>query len=197
MTLTLQTIRDHYPSPYSWETLTKAIGSDLKTKLSIGDVLISNGLDDALWCLQCLEPRTRVAAIMPAVKRASAHTTDQRVHNCIADIDKWLAGDDEVDLRASARTAAQVVRTARTAAQVVRTAEAAEAAAEAAAWTTAEAAEVAGVAQAAARAAEVAQVAQAAAEAAEVAGVASWAVERKLQEADLLAMFPPMILKGE
>ena len=176
MTLTLQTIQDHNPSPCFWETLTKAIGSDLTTELSIGDVLISNGLDDALRCLRFLEPRTRVAAILPAVKRASVYTTDQRVHNCIADIEKWLAGDDTVDLMAAAR------------------------AARAAAWAEQAASWAAGAADAA-RAAALAE--QAALEAAEKAATASWAAGaagaagRKLQEADLLAMFPPMILKRE
>ena len=148
MTLTLQVIRDHRPCQGGWETLTKAIGSNLTTELSIGNVLISNGLDDALWCLECLEPRVRVAAIMPAVKRAAVHIDDKRVHDCIADIDKWLAGDDTVDLDA----------------------------AEVASWAAALRAE---------------QAAQAAAQA------ASWEAERKLQEADLLVMFPPIILKGE
>ena len=155
MTLTLQIIRDHSPCTDGWKTLTKAIGSDLTTELSIGDVLITNGLEDALWCLQCLEPRVRVAAIIPAVKRASVHTTDHRVHDCISAIEKWLVGDETVDLMAAAKAAAWAARAA---------AWATEAATEAAAWA-----------------------AEAAAEAA----------ERKLQEADLLDMFPPMILKGE
>ena len=71
MTLTLQTIKDHSPYTEGWKKLTKAIGSDLNIELSIGDVVIANGLNDALWCLQCLEPRVRVAAVMPAVKRAA------------------------------------------------------------------------------------------------------------------------------
>ena len=171
MTLTLQVIRDHRPCQGGWKALTKSIGSDLTTELSIGDVVISNGINDALWCLQCLEPRVRVAAIMPTVKRASVHTDDKRVHDCIADIDKWLAGDDTVDLKAVARAAAW----------------AAAEAAEEASWSVAEAAQAA--AQAAALRAE--QAAQAAAQA------SSWEAERKLQEADLLVMFPPIILKGE
>ena len=171
MTLTLQVIRDHKLCPSGWNTLTKSIGSDLTTELSIGDVLISNGLDDALWCLSYLvEPRVRVAAIMPAVKRVSVHIDDKRVHDCIADIDTWLAGDDTVDLDA----------------------------AEAASWSAAEAAEEASwsVAEAAVAAAQAAALrAEQAAQAASQA--ASWEAERKLQEADLLVMFPPIILKGE
>jgi len=168
MTLTLQVIRDHRPCQGGWKALTKSIGSDLTTELSIGDVVISNGINDALWCLQCLEPRVRVAAIMPTVKRASVHTDDKRVHDCIADIDKWLAGDDTVDLKAVAR--------------------AAEAAAGAAAGA-------ARAAEAAARAVARAAAGEAWGAAGTAARAASWAAARKLQRADLLAMFPPMILK--
>ena len=100
MTLTLQEIRDHIPCQSGWKKLTKAVGNDMTTKLSIGDVIISNGLDDALWCLRCLDPRKRVAAIIPAVKRASVSTDDQRVHDCVNDIEKWLAGDNSINLSA-------------------------------------------------------------------------------------------------
>ena len=171
MTITLRQIRDAGPcgrKPASDGTLTgfcklldglgePLVSPNLNRVLSIGDVALINGLDDALWCLQVLPPRERVAAIMPAVKRASSHTTDQRVHDCIAAIDRWLAGDDTVDLRASAWAA--------------WAAEAAQAAAEAA--------------RAAAWAAE-AQAAEAARE-----------TERAAQLADLLAMFPPVIVKME
>ena len=56
---------------------------------------------------QCSGSRVRVAAVLPAVKRASVYTTDQRVHDCTADIEKWLAGDDTVDLQAAARSASE------------------------------------------------------------------------------------------
>lgn len=74
--------------------------TDLDTiRWSIGDVARVN-LDDALWCL-CMvaDPRQRVAAIMPAVRRASRHTSDSRVHDCITQISRWLTGED-VDLAA-------------------------------------------------------------------------------------------------
>ena len=118
MTLTLGTIRDHDPCEPGWRTLTKTLGTiDPTTELSIGDVVLSNGLADALWCLGCLEPRQRIAAIMPSVRRASALTADQRVHDCIAAIDRWLAGDDTVYLRKAARAAweASAARAARAA----------------------------------------------------------------------------------
>ena len=199
MTLTLQTIRDHSRCASVWKTLTKAIGSDLTTELSIGDVVISNGINDALWCLQCLEPRVRIAAIMPTVKRASVHTDDKRVHDCIADIDKWLAGDDTVDLKAVARAAGEAgaaEAVSRAAGAAARAAEAAQAAKAAKAVArAAQAAWKARAAEAAARAVARAAAGEAWGAAGTAARAASWAAARKLQRADLLAMFPPMILK--
>ena len=98
MTLTLQEIRDHSPCQSGWKKLTKAVGNDMTTKLSIGDVVLSNGLDDALWCFRCLETKKRVAGIIPAVKRAAVHSKDQRVHDCVKDIENWLAGDNSINL---------------------------------------------------------------------------------------------------
>jgi pyruvate/2-oxoglutarate dehydrogenase complex dihydrolipoamide acyltransferase (E2) component len=139
--------------------------TDLDTILwSIGDVA-NTDLNDALWCLRLVDDRrTRVAAVMPAVKRASAHTTDERVHWAIGQIDLWLAGDDSVDLGA-ASAAAWAASAA---------ASAARAAARAAAWA----------------AADVVEAALAAAwAAADVAEARS--TERAHQKADLIKAFPP------
>ena len=185
--ITLQQIRDAGPCESGWRKLNKTLGNpDLSVEISIGDVVLSNGLDDALWCLRVLPPRERVAAIMPSVRRASARTSDPRVHECIADIDRWLAGDASVDMRAAwavAWTAAgecwdAVAWTAAARAAAFAAAEAAFAAAEAAAW--------------AARAAEFA----AAEAAAWAARAAASATEREQQRRDLLDMFPPMGLRA-
>jgi hypothetical protein len=110
--ITLGMIRSHDPCEPSWRTLIRALGtSDPDTTLTIGDVAASNGAAAAMWCLRCIEdPRVRVRAVLPAVKRASRHTTDQRVHDCIAMIDRWLDGRASYDeLRAAARAAARAV----------------------------------------------------------------------------------------
>ena len=168
-TITLQQIRDAGPCEDGWRKLNKALGHpDLSAEISIGDVVLSNGLEDALWCLRVLPPRERVAAVMPSVRRASAHTSDQRVHECIADIDRWLAGDDNVDI--------QEARAAATAAAAWAAAEAREAEAAEAAWAAAEAAE------GTVRAAEAAE---------EAVRAAGWKAERAQQRRDLLDMFPP------
>ena len=188
MTLTLGTIRDRSPCERGWRTLTKALGTTApETELSIGDVVLANGLDDALWCLQCLEPRQRVAAIMPTVRRVSAITADQRVHDCISAVQRWLDGDDSVDLRAAEAAARAAARAAR-------------ATARATARAAADAADAAAGAAGAARATQAA--AWAAERAAWAAEMAAWATqaalgpdERDRQITDLLAMFPPIRLK--
>ena len=105
-TITLGDIRAKRPCAPGWAKLTETLGTTvLTTELTIGDILIANGLNDALWALRCLPRREAVAAVMPAVKRASVHTTDQRVHDCIAAVDRWIAGDDSVDLKTAAAAA--------------------------------------------------------------------------------------------
>ena len=83
---------------------------------AIGDVALVS-LNDALWCLRLVDDRrTIVRAIMPTVKRASTHTSDPRVHDCIAAIERWLDGGDGADLGHAARGA----RAARAAANEFR-----------------------------------------------------------------------------
>ena len=226
--ITLGNIRAKEPCAPGWAKLTETLGTtNLAVELSIGDILIANGRSDALWALRCLPPREAVAAVMPAVKRASVHTTDQRVHDCIAAVDSWLAGDDSVDLKTAAVAEAWVAAAAAAAEAALRDAWAAEAARAAmaaaraagavaasaeAALRDAWAAEAAAAAMAAARAAVAAAAAakaaeSAAAKAAESAESAEWAewaaeaaaaaAERDMQASDLLAMFPPIRLKAE
>ncbi len=111
--ITLQQIRDQRPCEEGWKTLLTALGNpkDLNLQVSIGDVAKSNGAQDALWCCRCISDRRFVVSlIMPAVKRASVHTTDSRVHECISALEKWLAGDDSVDLDAAPYYAANAAR---------------------------------------------------------------------------------------
>ena len=194
--ITLADIRAHHPCEDGWRKLITALGtSEPATRLTIGDVAKANGAADAMWCLRCIDDhRVRIAAVMPAVRRASAHTTDQRAHDCIAAIERWLAGDDSVDLRA-ARAAARAAGWAATEAA----AEAAEAAwaaeAEEATWAAEAAAEAAEAAEAAwaAEAEEATWAAEAAAEAAE----AAWAEERTRQRDDLIQMFGLLAMEGK
>ena len=171
--ITLGAIRAHSPCEEGWRKLLKTLGtSDPETVLSIGDVAKSNGAPDAFWCLRCIEdPRVRVRAVMPVVKRASAYTTDQRVHDCIATLDQWLAGNDVQHLTAAAWLAA---RSARSAAWL--------------AWGAAFAVEAWGAA------AFASEAARAAAFAAEESGDSREA-ERARQVEDLIAQFPLHAIK--
>ena len=171
--ITLGNIRAKEPCAPGWAKLTETLGTTvLTTELTIGDILIANGLNDALWALRCLPRREAVAAVMPAVKRASVHTTDQRVHDCIAAVDSWLAGDDSVDLKTEAAAEAWVASAG------------AASRAACAAWAASAGAEAAEAARAAS-AVSAAWVADAR------------ATERNMQASDLLAMFPPIRLKAE
>jgi hypothetical protein len=181
MTFTLSDARKHNACEDGYDRFAKALrkahpNADIEQiNWSIGDVATVN-VEDALWCLRLLDDKRQiVAAIMPAVKRASTHTTDERVHFCIAEIERWLAGDDSIDLTAAADAAAYAA------------ANAAERALRAAADAAAGAAYAAAAAAWAAAAAAAAWAAAAAAGAA--AGAAS---ERRAQRQDLIAMFPPI-----
>ena len=57
ITTTLSAIRAHGPCRSGWVKLNKALGPDWGDKpVSFRQILASNGLDDALWCLRVLPP---------------------------------------------------------------------------------------------------------------------------------------------
>ena len=97
MRLTLQQIRDRSPCREGWTKLLKSLGnpSDMSITVSIGEIARSNGPQDALWCLRCAEfdRRDIIRAILPSVKRAAVHITDQRVSDCIALLERWLVDE--------------------------------------------------------------------------------------------------------
>jgi hypothetical protein len=162
----------------------------MDTVISLGDVAKSNDTADAWWCVRVLDwsdmalRRQVIAALIPSVERAAKHTTDKRVHDCIAVIHDWIAGKP-ADLNAAAWPAG--------AAAAAWAAWPAGAAAEAAAWP----AGAAGAARAAAAAwAWAARAAAAeAAEAAAAAAAEAEALEREAQRQELITAFPPLILK--
>ena len=188
LTFTLSDIRKHRPCEDGWKKLLRGLGYrngdyDPEHRVSLADVAIINGVLDAMWCLRCLEwgdmsLRRAVidTVILPAAKRASVHTSDKRVHAHIAVLEKWVAGNDTIDLRANAATAA-----ARAAANAAWAA-AATADAAWAAWAAARAAaDAAWAAWAAAATANAAWTAAATANAAWAAAAtadAAWAAAR-------------------
>ncbi len=167
--LTLQQIRDQSPCTDGWTKLLKSLGNPpMDTVISLGDVAKSNNAADAWWCVRALDwsnmtlRRQVIAALILSLERSAKHTTDKRVHDCIAVIHDWVSGKP-ADLNAAAWAARAAARAAE------------------AAWAAAEAA------WAAARAAEAAWAAEAA--------EAAWAAEKETQRQELIAAFPPLILK--
>ncbi len=55
--ITLQKIKDANPCADGWATVLKSKGgtkADMRAEFPLTDIIESNGLDDALWCLRCL-----------------------------------------------------------------------------------------------------------------------------------------------
>ncbi len=109
-TITLEDIYKCRLSKSAWEKLLAGLGySDGKYDpdclVSLGTIAMANGDTDALWCIRALEwhdiaVRRAVIAgtVLPALKRASVHTSDRRVLDCLELIDRWCSGDDTVNL---------------------------------------------------------------------------------------------------
>ena len=74
-----------------------------RRRVSLGDIAQSNGAMDAVWCIRCLDwadvavRRVVIGALLPALRRAAIHTTDERVGQCVDALTRWCAGED-VDL---------------------------------------------------------------------------------------------------
>lgn len=107
MLITLQQIHDKSFHEGCWAQLLKSLGNpdDFSMQVSFGDIAKSNGAQDALWCLRCIDDRRfGVSLILPALKRALKHTADKRVHDCISLLDRFVAGENVSDeeLRAGA-----------------------------------------------------------------------------------------------
>ena len=157
-TFTLQQTHDAGACASGYRTALAAHGPALDRPLTLADIAKSNGAADALWCLRLL-PWDEDIALRRRVLRGVLLPACHRVLRAavpwyLADLDRWAAGDDAVDLRGVFDAAK---------------AEAAEAAAWAAAWAAAAAAKAAAWAAWAAAAASYAAawpVAKAAAKAA-------------------------------
>ena len=110
LTFTLQQIRDNGPCSEGWTKLLvslKGVNTPLDTLVSLGDVAHSNGAADAYWCVRCLDwkdvavRRKVLSALLPSLRRALAHTQDQRVHDCVDGLSRWCDGE-YVDLESLA-----------------------------------------------------------------------------------------------
>ena len=180
LTITLGDIRSKGPCQEGWLKLIRSVGDDPKTVVSLGDIARSNDAADAMWCIRAMKwddiaiRRAVISgAILPAVKRASQYTKDQRVFDAIGIIERWCAGDDTADLNKARKIAYAAYAT--------------DAAAYAAYATDA--------AAYAAYAAYAAAAATAAAYATDAAATdAARKAEREQQRQDIITAFPPVAL---
>jgi hypothetical protein len=187
---TLEDIRAQRPCAKGWKTLKLAWGDrPMDFESSLGDVVLSNGLADALWCLRLVTRQQRVAAILPAVKRVSAFTTKTRVHACVFVFENFVATGNAGGLAHASHAARDAAYSAHASHAAAYAAFAAVHASHAA--RTARAASR--VARAVSDAAHACHAAARAASAAADNADTAYAAERELQKADLLAAFPPLV----
>ena len=202
ITTTLKKIRQHRPcglgrgSGSGYDLLRKTLGKGYgdNTPIKFSQIIESNGLDDALWCLRSICPKHEKDVRLFAADCAERvlclyekdYPDDTRVRDCINAVREFANGKISQEELARADAAR---------------ADAARAAAGAAAWAAADAADAAAwAAAAAARAARAAWTAAAwaaAADAADAADAAAWAAaddaarvaERKFQTEMLIERF--------
>ena len=173
MNTTLNQIREKSPCADGWEKLLKSLN---KTKaddepLSIITILDSNGLDDAIWCLQAVTGRDREIRLYAVwcARQVQHLMTDKRSLDAMDVAERFANGLATADDLAAAEEAATTARAAARAA--AWSADATMAATRIAEWSAAWAA-ARSAAGAAARSA-----ARSAAGAAMAAGAAKWAAD--------------------
>ena len=116
MKTTLNAIRKHSPCADGWEKLLTYLG---KTKaddepLAITTIIDSNGLDDAIWCLQAVEgydKEIRLYAVWCA-RQVQHLLTDQRSLDALDVAERYANGDATDAELTAARDAAWAARDA-------------------------------------------------------------------------------------
>jgi hypothetical protein len=193
MKTTLNKIREHGPCQSGWGKLLRTLG---KTKadnepVSVVQILDSNGLDDALWCLRAVtghDCEIRLFAVWCA-HQVEHLMSDERSKNALVIAERFANGEAKNAAMAAARAAARAAAwdAAWDAAMAAARAAAGDAA-RAAAWDAAGAAASAAAGDAARAAAWDAAGAAASAACAvtwAAAGDAAWDAAKKAQEARL------------
>lgn len=169
--LTLQQIRDQSPCSEGWTKLLKALGNPpMDTVVSLGDIAKSNDATDAYWCVRALDWKNEQVRrdVIKALIPSVERVAKHSTDNRVHDCIGALKDwiDGKVADLDAAEGAARAARADR---------------ADRAAWAV----------EGAARAAWAARAVEGAAWAAAAAGAA----ELEAQRGDLIAAFPPLILK--
>ena len=133
LTITLNQIREHMPCSEGWEQLLASLGKTHADNehLPFEHILDSNGLDDAMWALRCVDlavPRLLAVAFAQDVLHLMR---DERSREAVKIAHLYVHGEATDDEMAAARVAARAA--AEDAAD-----DAARAAARAAAWVAAQ-----------------------------------------------------------
>ena len=90
------------PCSRDWNKLLKANGgelADFNTPFPLSTLLDINGFGDTIRLFRCLPEHKSVFEkfAISCVKKASVHIDDERVHNCINIIEKYLKGEATLD----------------------------------------------------------------------------------------------------
>lgn len=136
ITFTLKEIRKHSLCESGWEKLNETLGSDYgdETPITIKQIIDSNGLDDALWCLQTTPEETHYLwrhFAVDCVEQVKHLMTDERSSNALEVARRHADGHATDNELATAEAAARTARAARAAARDARVAASAAASAAA------------------------------------------------------------------
>ena len=147
MNTTLNKIRAHEPCSVGWEKLLKHLGKRKADDepLNIKTILESNGVDDAIWCLQAVEGKDKEIRLFAVwcARQVQHLMTDKRSLDALDVAERFangLASEEELRVaRDAARDTARAAAAAGDAAWAAAAGDALEAA-YAAAWAAARAA---------------------------------------------------------
>ncbi len=116
ITTTLNEIRKHQPCSEGWEQLLKHLGKTTADDkpLELVEILKSNGIQDAAWCLRVLLDENKYLIRLFAAACAESvlhlyedkHPEDKRVRDCINVARSYALGDYDSAARSAACSAA-------------------------------------------------------------------------------------------
>jgi hypothetical protein len=110
ITITLNKIKAHDPCEEGWEKLLEHLGKTESDddEFTLAEVLKSNGLNDALWCLRCLpehDKKWRLLAVQFA-RQVQHLMTDERSINALDVAERYANGEATEYELAAAKSAA-------------------------------------------------------------------------------------------
>jgi hypothetical protein len=143
MQTTLNEIRSHRPCHEGWAKLLRTLNKTQADDEPIGivEILDSNGMDDALWCLRAVKDHDREIRLFAVwcARQVEHLMTDRRSKDALNVAERFAIGEAKQEelsaARSAAEVAAEVARSAWSTAEVA--AEVARSTAGSAAWSVA------------------------------------------------------------